>query len=289
MNQIYKKPKILLIAGSGRSGSTLLDQLLGCINGFVSTGEIRWLFDAGYEANQLCSCRNPIRKCPFWSKVMKEVLQENTLKEILSLKRSVDQQRYLFRILFPALRSNKYQTSYEEHGKIYLKLFKSIQNISGARVIVDSSKHVCYASILTHNPGIDLRIVHLVRDSRAVAYSWLRKKKIEAVYWENKFMPQPKSVVSAIKWMGINTLTARHKNLGNHYLMVRYEDLIIKPKSVLKKIAKFVGEENINFDFLTNKSGIKVKKNHIALGNPNLFSNNPINLRLDNEWEKELK
>ena len=37
-------PKVLFIGGYGRSGSTLLDRVLGSTDGFFSAGELRSLF-----------------------------------------------------------------------------------------------------------------------------------------------------------------------------------------------------------------------------------------------------
>lgn len=50
-------------------------------------------------------------------------------------------------------------------------LYRAIRRVTGARVVVDSSKNASYARILADTPGIRLRILHLVRDSRGVAYS----------------------------------------------------------------------------------------------------------------------
>src|SRR5215510_6114841 len=64
--------KVLFIAGSGRSGSTLLDMLLGQIGGFHSTGELRFIWSRGIGQNQLCGCGKPFRECEFWTEVVKE-------------------------------------------------------------------------------------------------------------------------------------------------------------------------------------------------------------------------
>ena len=56
------------------------------------------------------------------------------------------------------------------------KLYRAVQETTGSRVIVDSSKLPSYGYVLGMTPGVDLYVVHLVRDPRAIAYSWLRKK-----------------------------------------------------------------------------------------------------------------
>ena len=73
MSQVKtNKVKVLFIAGPGRSGSTLLDMLLGQINGCYSTGELRFIWSRGFEQNQLCGCGKPFRECEFWTEVVKE-------------------------------------------------------------------------------------------------------------------------------------------------------------------------------------------------------------------------
>ena len=63
------KVKILYIGSAGRSGSTLLDLMLGQGDGMFSTGEVRYLWDRGYLANELCGCGDPFRRCLFSQRV----------------------------------------------------------------------------------------------------------------------------------------------------------------------------------------------------------------------------
>ena len=46
--------KVLFIAGTSRSGSTLLGQLLGQIDGFIHIGELRQLWKKGFGQNSPC-------------------------------------------------------------------------------------------------------------------------------------------------------------------------------------------------------------------------------------------
>ena len=63
---------VLYIAGPGRSGSTLLDTMLGQIDGFVSVGELRNLWARGLGDGWPCGCGAAVRDCPFWSSVLTE-------------------------------------------------------------------------------------------------------------------------------------------------------------------------------------------------------------------------
>src|SRR4051794_15439538 len=64
--------KVLYIGGYGRSGSTLLVQLLGQIEGFHSVGEMWNIWQQCFTENQLCGCGKPFHECPFWSAVVEE-------------------------------------------------------------------------------------------------------------------------------------------------------------------------------------------------------------------------
>ena len=55
------------------------------------------------------------------------------------------------------------------------RLYRAIAVVGDTRVIVDSSKAPSTAFVLRAMPVLDLRLVHLIRDSRGVAYSWNKK------------------------------------------------------------------------------------------------------------------
>ena len=60
---------VLFIAGFGRSGSTLLDRLLGSTPGVHSGGELAAIWTHGLVDDRLCSCGAPFSGCPFWRAV----------------------------------------------------------------------------------------------------------------------------------------------------------------------------------------------------------------------------
>src|SRR6185312_11260354 len=66
------QPRILSIAGAGRSGSTLLAMLLGGLPGCTAVGELRHIWERGVIANRLCGCGEPFHECPFWTAVGRE-------------------------------------------------------------------------------------------------------------------------------------------------------------------------------------------------------------------------
>src|SRR4051812_48764894 len=62
-------PKVLYVGGSGRSGTTLLDRMLGQVPGVWSTGELARVWDNGLRDNELCGCGEPFWECAFWREV----------------------------------------------------------------------------------------------------------------------------------------------------------------------------------------------------------------------------
>src|SRR5918996_2767955 len=57
--------KTLYILGMTRSGSTILENVLGNVPGFFAAGEIHWLWRS-LVAGVPCGCRRPIDDCPVW-------------------------------------------------------------------------------------------------------------------------------------------------------------------------------------------------------------------------------
>ncbi|MDQ3927328.1 MAG: hypothetical protein M3272_10185, partial [Actinomycetota bacterium] len=66
------KIKVLYIAGFGRSGSTLLGNVLGQVDDFVSVGEIRNIWLHGLIQNKVCGCGAPFKECEMWQPVLNE-------------------------------------------------------------------------------------------------------------------------------------------------------------------------------------------------------------------------
>ena len=64
---------VLYIAGTGRSGSTVLAAILGEVEGVFAAGEVRYLWQRGLVEGRLCGCGVPVAECPLWSAVLATV------------------------------------------------------------------------------------------------------------------------------------------------------------------------------------------------------------------------
>lgn len=285
------KIKILYIGGSGRSGSTLLLRMLGQLDGFLSVGELWHVWQEGFIDNRLCSCGNKFNQCEFWTAVVDEAFggfQNVNLDEIKAIDGSVKNNFNLPQLTFPFLRTLKFQKTLDMYLCTLTMLYRAIQKVSGCRVIVDSSKGPRYAYALNQIPDIDLHIVHLIRDSRAVAYSWQKVKRKPEVYWKTDYLERPDPISTALNWDIVNILFQVFKNRDVDYFRVHYEDMIRQPDDWFSQIVEHLGEDGSGIRDILKGNSVHLRIDHTASGNPNRFQHGPIKLRPDMEWEQKM-
>src|SRR5713101_4556489 len=123
----------------------------------------------------------------------------------------------------------------------------AIREVSGCDVGVDSSKHASLAFCLRTSEDIDLRVVHVVRDSRAVAYSWTKRVRrpeadiaaADAQAYMDTFSPRKSAMLWNTLNLGFHLLAAR----GTPTTLVRYEDFVAAPVSAMRALAEFAGAD----------------------------------------------
>jgi hypothetical protein len=281
---------VLYIGGLGRSGSTLLDLMLGEVPGLFPVGELRFVWERGVIANELCGCGTPFRECPFWTAVGIDAFggwDAIDPNEVVDLERTVDRHRFLPYILVPFV-SSTFERRLHRYTGILAGLYRAIERVSGAGVVVDSTKDPPYAFLLRRVPGLDIRLVHLVRDSRGVAYSWTKRiKKPEARV--DTYMHTYRPVHIAARWLLYNLLFHILGRLGVPRLAVRYEDFVREPRKRLADILAHVGtdaDEDV-FSFLAGDQ-VDLDVHHTVAGNPLRFRRGELVLRVDDEWRTQL-
>lgn len=280
---------VLYIGGYGRSGSTLLDRMLGQIPGFHSVGELRYIWRNGLLENRLCGCGARFRECPFWSEVGRKAFNGwDTLStdELWDLHHNMNGHQMLFYLLAGRLWP-PWRARLEKHIEVIARLYGSIQEVSGSRIIVDSSKKPFYMHLLKRAKGLDVRLVHLARDSRGVAFSWQKKVVNPDVVQETKHMSVFSPVRVGIRWVTTN-LVFHFSALRTRYLFLRYEDLVTEPSAQLARLVAHAGEEaRRDFTFL-GADGVSLGTNHTISGNPVRFQQGKLRLRADEEWRGKM-
>lgn len=278
-----KKIKVLYFAGSGRSGSTILNIILGNHPEVFGGGELQNMRQV-YNKNKICSCQAPLIDCEFWSVVIDDWSSKIEDKTVDSgLKRWKDTEgvfslkswlKMYFGIGEKGREFEKYLASTSE-------FYRAVQHRSKKEILVDISKNPLRAWALEKNPEIDLRMVHLVRDGRAVA--WSLKRTAER---QNRNRPTWRA---AMFWVVINRMTNLVRTKVEHKTLIRYEDLVDKPEAILKQIGQMA---DIDLSHIINKikSTEDFRIEHVMAGN-GIRKGNTIKFQATNSksWMQKLK
>lgn len=282
---------MLFIGGYGRSGSTLLQRLLGELPGVVAVGEVRHVWERGYGQNQLCGCGEPFSSCPFWTDVTREAygsLTPDDAAAVFRLKRLVERPRRTHQVRF-GLAGPTHRRRLERYGRILTRLFEAVRDVSGADLVVDATKDPTHGFVLARLPGIELHTVHLVRDSRATAHSWQRRRVRPEIHWERRLMPRRGSFDAALRWSAANVLTEFLRSQGASYGRWRYEDLAATPDAVLRAMLAATGSSRRPppLGFLEGRTAT-LGTAHTVSGNPQRFRTGPVDIRVDADWRRAM-
>jgi len=285
---------VLYIGGFGRSGSTLVERILGQLPGFCSAGEIVFLWQRGLIDGQLCGCGTPVPECDFWTRVGKTAFggwDQIDAHEMLALQKRIDRNRYIPSMVAPRLRPQA-EADFERYTEVLSRLYRAIGEVAGARVVIDASKHASTAFLLRKVPNVDLKVVHLVRDSRGVAYSWTKEVRKPEVTGDDAFMPVYSPSSSGRQWVAYNLL---FDALGvlDRTMLLRYEALLENPRQGLERILAHAGEPvtDESFAFLGSDAeggSVNLGVDHTVAGNPMRFHQGRLDLRLDQAWTSKL-
>lgn len=285
-----RKLKVVFIGGCSRSGSTLLDLILGQGKDCFSLGEMYHIWQRGFVENQLCGCGMPFHSCSFWRSVIKEVsasVDLSDLESILKLQRSVARFRHLPLLAVRSLRSEGFNDRVLHYTDILKSLYQAIARVSGCGVLVDSSKLAAHGFILSEISDIELYVLHLVRDSRAVIHSWQRKKRRPEVFWKESLMPNAGLIKGTQIWLMANLLVGFLSRKVCKYKIVRYEDLASCPRKEAESIIRWLGLK-CQPDFFLNDDSIDLGPNHTVSGNPLRFRVGSTRIRPDMEWKQNM-
>ncbi len=286
--------RVLVIGGWGRCGSTLLDMMLGQLDGFVSAGELRELWLRGCAEDRPCGCGTPFSGCPFWSEVGAEAFggwSRLDLERVLRVRYRRDRAWAL-----PGLLAGARKAHVDDDLRHYLdalsRLVAAVASVAGARVVVDSSKLPSHTLLLQQADGVDVRLLHLVRDSRGVAHS-VRKHVVKTVsHGDPTLLPRHGAVTAALRYDLYNgvhhALEARERQQGRRLLRVRYEDLVRDPSRWVGEVARHGdGQTPATLPFLDD-GHVRLAPNHLVDGNPVRFATGRLRLELDAAWRDGL-
>ena len=273
--------KVLYIAGFERSGSTIINRVLGQIDEFVAWGELRDIWEHGDLENRTCTCGKTFHDCSAWGRIFDGEFRESLglgTAEMLSLKRRT-KAAVLLKSFGPLGR-----VALNSIAKDYMSglsaLYQTIQSKTGSRVIVDSTKASWYGYVLSRLPNIDLYTVHVVRDPRGVCYS-LQQRKAKGDTTCDWYNPLHASLSWVLKNSGIEQLL---ETSPQRYLRIKYEDFMAFPEETVALLLSFINEPAAE-NLFVRKSTVKMGMDHIISGSPSSRSDvGEVELKTDSRW-----
>ncbi|MEV4895492.1 sulfotransferase [Nonomuraea sp. NPDC055795] len=266
-------PGVIFLGGLGRSGTTLLERLLGESPGVTALGEVAHLWARGVLAGEPCGCGAGFAECDFWRRVGERAFggwSPVLAERVLGLRDRVDRTRRIPRMGHRDL---------DEYVRAYRRVYTAAASVAGSRLVIDSSKHASLAWCLAAG-GVDVHVVHVVRDPRAVAHSWRRSVERPE---DGRPMTRWGPIRTSLHWTAQNLALDLLSRRGVPLTRVRYEDLVADPRATLTGLASRLGLDPV-FPHLDG-SLATLGPAHTASGNPMRFTVGPVRLIRDDSWK----
>ncbi len=282
--------RVLYLGGLGRSGTTLVERLLGELPGVCALGEVVHLWQRDILDDERCGCGERFSGCTFWTAIGQRAFGgwgNVDVERIHALQAAVERTRHIPRLastqLSPAQRSDV-----REYAGYYARVYAAAAEVSGAEVVVDSSKHSALAHCLRWSDELDLRVVHVVRDARGVAYSWTKtvaRPETDGADEMTRYSPGR----SAMLWNAHNAAFGLLARRGVAVRRIRYEQFLIDPRQALLDLGRYAGlalrDEDLGF---LGDGHADLTPGHSAAGNPMRFTVGRLPLRRDDAWVRAL-
>jgi hypothetical protein len=286
--------KVLSVVGPGRSGTTVLGSILAEVDGFSCTGELRWLWERGVQERRPCGCSKPPAECVVWGPVLALTSSstepgrpEWTVESLVASQHEIASLGNRQRVLRSVRGSHEAWDSLDRVRAAIGTACLAFADITGSRVVVDTSKRPHDAAVFAGVKGIDHYVVHVVRDPRAVVHSW-RKAKTFTVAGTVRTMKSRRMPSSVRRWIA-NCLGAemlRRQIPRSRWLEMRYEDFARDPRQAIDRILELVDEHGQ--PPFENDDTVLLHPNHMVAGNPSRFTVGSVKIRPDEAWRTQM-
>jgi hypothetical protein len=285
---------LIYIASTGRSGSTILEMILGAHPQIATSGEIQvWPHEILENGVQNCGCGKPIPVCPFWMDMYERA---KPLQQAAPQIHFFREKHYAGRTLrwrrlwelYSGQLSEKVITMIETYGKNNHQIFSVfhdlVQERRGARPqwVVDASKDPYRLLWLLQSKLFNIKVLHIIKDPRSFVYSMtkdLLASNSKALQGNLLLRIVAKSLTWMIQNCLISQVTQSYLSPAD-YLIVHYEEFASRPREILNEIFKLIG-----YDFEEGSlSHFREITMHTIAGNPGArFQRRKIDL--DDAWK----
>jgi hypothetical protein len=293
------RTRVLSIVGPGRSGTTILGNILGEVEGITNAGEMRWLWRRGLMEQRPCGCGLPPVECPRWSAVLDRFWRERSrearadglpaaIGSVLTAQRQVLLRRNRLRAIASATGRDTTWEALRYMRDVTALLCTSLAESTESRLIVDTSKLAHLAALLAGADEIDHYVLHVVRDPRAVAFSWRRPKPVPVSGGGTTTMVT-QGMRTSVGFWSENCAGAEllRRHVPHHrWLFLRYEDFVASPKARVEEVLDFLSVP-ADGPFVSGDT-VRLGTNHTLAGNPNRFRTGLVRISDDDEWRSRM-
>lgn len=284
MNPAVKaRRQVAYILSPSYSGSTLLTLLLARHPEVATVGELK-ARPLGDVRRYVCSCGARILECPFWAEVGAALRARGHELNLAEFGTSfhAPERPLTDRLLAAAIRG----PAFEAVRRLGLRMLpgpraalrrrldrneamiETVLDLQNGRVFLDASKDVVRLKHLLDAGRWDLRVLHLVRDGRASADSYMRHHDV----------PMSRA---AVEWVRAQREAQRLLDRldDGQCLTIRYERLCEQSETVIGDALRFLG--------CTTDGPALVDRPHHILGNRMRLA--PLReIDLDEKWRRRL-
>ncbi len=301
------KIRLAYILSASHSGSTLLAMLLNAHPEICTVGELK-VTSLGDVDRYRCSCRRRIRECPFWDRIAKEMAGRGLEFDIADSGTDFRSgaSPYVLKLLQPLYRGGVFESVREilllmspqwraqlpKIQSMNSALMSAVLSQTKKKVIVDSSKIGIRLKFLMKNPKLDIKIIRLIRDGRAVSLTYMDPANFAdsrnvalrgGGSGGDRRLEKHSMDLSAREWRRSNEEAAALLNRVDRskWIAIHYEELCREPKRKLEEVFSFldVSPDGFQQDF-------RSVEHHIIGNGMRLDSTNEI--EVDERWKRQL-
>jgi|SRR5215467_1166951 len=285
MKACMKRARVLYVAGQGRTGSTVLGRILGGLPDVTFVGELSF-FWRRFANRELCTCGQPLPECSFWSEVL--IAAFGVMTRDQALRFAEIERRVLKRQLLSGRRSADRDDQIRAVAEERARLYGAIAQVARTTWIVDSGKGLAHGSMMARLDGVDFVAIHIVRDPRGVAFSWLKRVRSDSEPGE---LDRRSAGNTAAHWVWQNlAIQWVLQRRSSAYTRVRYEDFVTRAPEVVRAISSATGMTIPSPAELARDLAAGPAELHLVAGNPGVRANRGrgMSLTLDEEWRASL-
>lgn len=279
-------PLCYLVAPS-YSGTTLLTFLLNTHPGIATVGELKAKLGRGtLRVPEVCSCGLRMRECSFWQRVCGELSRDSINFDFTDFGTHFESQSSFLahRLLRARVRRREFEglrefmirripSARRELQRILERqrlLIEVMTRLQCGTVFLDSSKDCIRLKFLLQSGFWRTKVIHLVRDGRGTAYSYMRRTgrsmRKAALFWRRPHQQFARIAAGLAP---------------GQWIRVRYEALATEPEETAGEVLDFLDLDRRKFSL-----DFRDAEHHI-IGNP-MRLDTADHIAVDVRWKQNL-